>query len=294
MRSRLLDFVTVGLPVTLLIGQPVQAVTCTVPNIISNGQVADAKKIMDNFNTVADCAESAITITGTPNAGSLAIISGANTIGSSDLTGDVSTVGSTVATLANSGVTPGTYVNPTIMVDAKGRVTAASSGTNGGGGGGVSPLKHSMLVSYASLANTNEQIASSYTAPFGSIRNGAVIKLHTSGSLAATTRLRNFRIRVAGGPQISFQTTSDGNIPFKMDITLTRRNSQTLAVFYEVDFGNASGNSTSSFVNSYTWNGTTLDLDSNVTFEVVTQTGAGAVASDIIVRQFNIEIMNID
>ena len=33
------------------------AAPCTVPNAISNGQVADASKVMENFNAVADCAD---------------------------------------------------------------------------------------------------------------------------------------------------------------------------------------------------------------------------------------------
>lgn len=108
---------------------------CTVPNILANGQVADATDVMDNFNAVAGCADEAVKPSGTPTSGQIAVFSGNKAVTGGNLTGDITTSGGTATNLAATGVTAGTYVHSTITVDAKGRITAAASGSSGGGGG---------------------------------------------------------------------------------------------------------------------------------------------------------------
>src|ERR1044072_7228481 len=75
------------------------AATCPVPHTISNGQVADATAVMDNFTALGDCATST---TGSPTNGSLTVFSGPKSITTGNLTGDVTTNGTTATTLAPS------------------------------------------------------------------------------------------------------------------------------------------------------------------------------------------------
>ncbi len=119
---------------TVAFASPVHA-QCTVPNVIANGQVADASKIMDNFDAVAACVDDVIdTSTGVPQNGEIAVFASPTSVTNGDLSGDVTTSGSTVTTLTPSGVVAGSYTNADITVDDKGRVTSATSGQLGGGG----------------------------------------------------------------------------------------------------------------------------------------------------------------
>lgn len=188
--------------VSLAFSVPGAAQQCTVPNTISNGQVADATEVMDNFNAVAACVDETrddtVTHEGAPNAGEIAVFDSATGISGGDLTGDVTTSGGTSTTLTTTGVVPGTYTNATITVDDKGRVTFADSGALGGGGGGGLATKFVVAAPGDNFIDVKLDADGGY-----------LYRVVVKGVSSADTRLR-FRISSDNG-----QTFHDGASDYK-------------------------------------------------------------------------------
>jgi hypothetical protein len=189
---------------SILLSFPALA-ACTVPNALSNGQVADASEVMDNFNAVATCADDAVTPSGTPSTGQIATFSGSKTITGGNLSGDVTTSGSAATTLSSTGVTPGTYANATIAVDSKGRITSATNG----GAGSVFGLVHiadqvadgtSGAVAFSSIPQTYRDLLVIIT---GQSVNTAQELIAYANSDTANSNYRNFTWNQFGTGSIS-------------------------------------------------------------------------------------------
>ena len=165
--SRLLALVVLFVMMAILPATGAEA-GCAVPHTISNGQVADATAIMDNFNALNSCVNASISPSGSPVAGNLPVFSGANTITSGTLSGDCATAGSlTIVCTKTSGLPFGYFATGSDVAQLTGTISPNrfnggfnADGTHylrgdgvwaipagGGGGGFVAPsLVQSKLI----------------------------------------------------------------------------------------------------------------------------------------------------
>lgn len=189
---------------------------CTVPNMLTNGQPADASQVMTNFNALAACVNSAPA----GPAGALQYNSGSGAFGGvAPLSDGQIAIGSTGNPPQAASITAGTGI---VITNGPGSITIRASGSGGGGGlydtsMGVPTTYMSVNIGGNSSATSNGSLAltiagatSTPTSP--ELYGVAVAAPSSTPYLVAVLSLPNFSPIKYTGLSLGFRESATGKL----------------------------------------------------------------------------------
>lgn len=222
-----------------------------------------------------------VTTTGTPLIGQLAIFSGSTSITNGNLSGDVTTSGSLATTLATVNSNVGSFTNASITVNAKGLITAASSGAGSGvssftGDGALLSNSASTGAVTATLGNAaakslwgNASASSGapgyQTSPVvsGSVTANTLVSTVATGTppftIASTTNVGNLNASLLNGATFAAPGTIGGVTPGAA--TFTTINATSLTTTNGVALSNLAQSGANTMLGN--WTGSTANVTAN-------------------------------
>lgn len=189
-----------------------------LPNVISNGQVSDATKVMGNDTALLTCL----------NTGQFVAQVGSGL-----------SVSGNVISLTTTGVAAGTYSLGTITVDANGRITSASSGLTANNVWAGTQTFGTVIGSVSTQTGTTHTLNASECGTTVIFTNAAAITVTTSSALPAGCAIA---LEQSGAGQITIQAGTGATQHSAHGFTKTYGQYAILGLFVDSNTGGSAAN----------------------------------------------------